>query len=332
MVEVRAVNKGVVPCLALMGLLACHRSPSDTAAAEPEAPKATGAGPAAVALGLGSPEDLAAEIDRAQWLHTAMQTDGDGAEQARARFALAEAYMKAASGIGVLRFDLTEQRLAEPSRPRPDLDRLDAELAAQQATWLEHAAREHAEVIRSTDPAAVELRPRARHGLAEVQHRQGDRAAMLRTLRALVHDDPSHPLASSAWLQLADAAFEDQRLDEARALYEQVLVLGTDDRLYARYKLGWVALNLDDGQAALEHWAAVAREGREDPRQRTLAENAARDCVLAYARVGRPERAKAFFDRLDPEHAPLLLQKLVSLYEDEGRPDEAARVLGGSSR
>jgi hypothetical protein len=54
--------------------------------------------------------------------------------------------------------------------------------------------------------------------------------------------------------------------------------------------------------------------------------------VLVYVRVGKPERAKTFFEHIAPSMAPMLLQRLVALYESEGRASEAALVLGGPSR
>jgi lipopolysaccharide biosynthesis regulator YciM len=73
---------------------------------------------------------------------------------------------------------------------------------------------------------------------------------------------------------------------------------------------------------------AVATEARGDPRHEALVRSAAQDCVRAYARVGRPERARDFFRRVDPARAELLVQHLVEIYEQEGRPQDAARVRG----
>jgi tetratricopeptide (TPR) repeat protein len=333
MVAMQSVVSGRAWCLALVGLLACGRaSRGDESVAPGQTAGQTGHGAAGAEVSAvtssGQPASPEAVVEHAQRLHAHALAEGDAAEQARARFALAEAYVSATADLDVARFDLQAQRAAEPARSLPDLDRSEAELVARQAAWLEAAAIEYAEVIRATDPTAVELRPQARYGLADVERRRGNHTAMHDALVALVRDHPTHPLTALAFAMLADEAFEDGRFEAARELYEKVIVLGGDQQHYARYKLGWVALNLDDGQGALAHWVRVATEARADPRQRALVESALADCVIAYARVGRPERARTFFNHIDPSRTDELLRRLAELYRREGRPEDAARALG----
>lgn len=315
-------------CLALAAPVACGRGSraegtvpvAPTEAAHAEAPELGGTEPL--------PQDATAALARAQARQAFVLVHGDAAEQARARFALAEAYADAAAQLDLVRFDLQAERsTGSPSAP-PELARREAELDAQQQAWLDAAALEYAEVLRATDPVALELRARAWYGVADVERRRGDPAAMHDALVALVHDAPTHPLASTALLALADEAFAANRLEQARSLYEQVLVLGGDEQHYARYKLGWVAFGLDDAAAALAHWTAVATVARSVPQLHALAENAAKDCVSAYARVGRPEKARAFFNRIDPKQADRLVRRLAETYEQEGRSEDAARALG----
>jgi tetratricopeptide (TPR) repeat protein len=327
MASVRTIASGMAACL-VVGLVGCGRSTREAAPVEPPVPTVEDEPGSWVSVARVDPMASEDDVARARMRLELALADGDAAEQVRARFALAETCAGAAVRLLLARVELDEERLAGPAGPRPDLEPRDAELAAQQQAWRDAAATEYAEVLRSTDPAAVELRPRARYGLAEIQRGRGEHEAAHDSLVALVHDDPAHPLAAAALVQLADEAFAAGRLEESRALYEQVLVHRTDERHYARYKLGWIALNLDDGAAALAHFTAVIGEAGANPRYRTLVENAARDCVLAYARVGRPERARDFFARLDPPNAEKLVQRLARIYEDEGRPEDAARALG----
>lgn len=327
MASARTIAGGTVTCL-VVGLLGCGRSTHRAAPVEPPAPAAEEEPATWLSASPVDPTASEEDVARARMRLELALADDDAAEQVRARFALAEVYAGAAVRLVLARVELDEARLAGPAGPRADLERRDAELEAQQQAWRDAAATEYAEVLRSSDPAAAPLRPRARYGLADIQRGRGEHEAAHDSLVMLVHDDPSHPLAAAALLQLADDAFAAGRLEESRALYEQVLVHRTDERHYARYKLGWVALNLADGEAALAHFMAVIGEAGADPRYRTLVENAARDCVLAYARVGRPERARDFFARIDPPNAEALVQRLARLYEDEGRPEDAARALG----
>lgn len=316
----------VASCVLLLGLVACGRASREggQASSPPRDPEPQAA--AAAAFASRELDELDAEIERAQQQYERALAGDDVAELARTRFALAEAHLGAAMDLWEALYLLDEQRAADPTR-RAELDRREAELRAQQRAWLDAAAPGYAEVIRTDDPAAVELRPRARYGLSMVERERNDPAAVHDALVALVHDDPEHPLASPALLTLGDEAFADQRLAEAQALYERVIALGDDERHYARYKLGWVALNLDDSPGALAHWTHVIRDGGADPRQRSLVEMATKDCVRVYARVGRPEAARAFFTRIDPSRAAAMLQWLVEIYDQEGRPEDAARAL-----
>lgn len=262
---------------------------------------------------------------RIELLH-ALQAHGTSGDRARATFELAELYVDQAHRIDEARFTLDESRSQQPDHVDPALDDRDAELVSRQVSLFDDAARSYGDVLRSTDPIAIELHPQARHMLAYVQGRLGERALMLDTLRELVAAYPTHPLARAAWLMLADAAFDEQRFDDAHRQYEQVIRLDGPgrDHLYARYKLGWLAFNGDDAAMALEHWTAVVRGAGSDPVERTLADAAMKDCVLAYSRVGRPEAAKAFFLQIAPAHAPELLRALARRYIDDGRPEDAA--------
>jgi len=316
----------VASCAFLIGLVGCGRASrgAGEATSVPDAPEAQVASSAT-----SEQAALETELERTQQRHTGALAEGDAAERARATFELAEAHASAAYGLYAVVYELYELRLGNPTR-RSELDLRVAELEAQQRAWLDAAALEYAEVIRTDEPAAVALRSRARHGLAEVERSRGNPVAMHDLLVALLHDDPTHPLASSARMTLADEAFQAQRFAEAQSLYEQVIALHGDEQHYAHYKLGWIALNVDDGQAALGHFTAVVREAGADPRQHALVEAATKDCVLAYARVGRPERARAFFMHLDPGRTDALLQRLAEIYRQEGRLDDAARAVGAS--
>ena len=272
-----------------------------------------------------------AQIDRELALHAQRVDHGDPAERLQAQIDLADAMLQRADRIKVTRFEIEEQRRSASGQVRADLDRLDADLAAQHAQWIERAHAQFREVLASSDPAADSVRTKARYGLAEVLTVQGkdDEARAARV--ALILDDPDDPLTGATLLQLGDQAFNDMQLEQADALYERAALF--DDpgvRYYSVYKRGWVAFNLDRGQDALNHWFRVAQEARRDPSLRSLAAMAAKDCVLAYARVGRPERAKAFFERLDPQLAPSLLQRLAQQYRNEGRADDAATVDDGT--
>lgn len=301
------------------GSLARPEREPPAAALDTEAPAGT----------IGS-DDIDARLDREIQLHTLRLEHQDPAERARAHMDLANACLQRAGRMEQARFELDEARFEAAGPRHAEFERLDADLGARQARWLQRAASSYGAVLDSTDPVTARLRPEARYGRAEVRIQQGDRTGAHDDLMALVREDPDHPLVGPALLQLADDAFARGLFDEARVLYQRVAVLpAARDRAYASYKLGWIALNLGEHQAALEHFTGVVALSRGQPGQQPLAEAAARDCVRPYVEVGRPERARVFFTRLYPELAPLLLRDLAQRYVDEGRPEAAALVQGG---
>ncbi|MCA9708870.1 MAG: tetratricopeptide repeat protein [Myxococcales bacterium] len=307
--------------LALLASCAAPRSTSVPSEASPPA-TSTAAVEADPAV-LEDPSD--AELDREIRLHTLRLEHGDPTERARAQLDLGDAYVRRASRVQQARFDLQ----AQGDERRAEREHLEAELEAQRDQWLARAAAAYEAVVTSSPPGARSLRTEARFGLADVRMQQGEAEAAREHLRALLLEDPEHALAGLALLHLGDDAFAAQRLDEARALYERALRF--DDlhtRSHARYKLGWIALDHDDGQEALVLWTQVVNESRHDPSLHALTDAAAKDCVLAYARVGPPEAAGAFFSRLQPERSHHLLESLARRYLDQGRPDAAAVVRG----
>ncbi len=283
------------------------------------------------APGTGSADepDTDAGLAREIQLHMLRLEHRDPAERSRARMDLADAYVRRAGRAAMARFELDERSSSATEPERAAIARQHTELQAQRDQWLAKAAAAYETVLESSDSAAIERHTEARFGLADVRSQQGDPVAAHELLLSLVHEDPEHALVSPALLMLGDEAFAEQRLQEAQALYERVVQSGASrHQAYARYKLGWIAINLDHAQVALEHWTWVVTESRSHPDRAELGKAAAKDCVLAYARVGRPEVAAAFFSRLYPERSHDLLQRLAQRYLDDGRPDAAAIVQG----
>lgn len=305
--------------MGLMGLVmsaACASAPERVTPASPEE--------TADSTTLASrSQQIDQDIARNEWL----LAHGDEEMKLRAHLGLAETHWDRAGLTYWVRYELYEE--GAPTKDREAFDRMSAELEREHDEHAAIAEREYRIVVEASGPVADELRPRARFGLAGIHRDRGDLLAMRSELETLVHDAPGHPLAASAWLQLGDLDFDEMNLDRARAAYARVVELGKSDNvLYARYKLGWIALNLDEPQRALDEWTEVVLRGRVIPRSQPLARTAAKDCVRAFAVVGQPEQAGAFFHQLYPELASELMQSLSDQYRDEGRLEDAAKVMG----
>ncbi|HTM19302.1 MAG TPA: tetratricopeptide repeat protein, partial [Kofleriaceae bacterium] len=176
-------------------------------------------------------------------------------------------------------------------------------------------------------PAALARWPQMADALFELADllqgmRRGPDALKLYARLTLSH--PQSPWAPYGLLAAAERAFEDGRLPEAEKLYAQVLASkATDLHGYARYKTGWVQLNLSRDADAFASFAAVITAGARNPRGEALAREARRDIVRAYASFGKPAEAAAAFDRVAPGHAMEMLPILADPWSEQGRSDNA---------
>ncbi len=210
----------------------------------------------------------------------------------------------------------------------------DEQLDVQHALFFQLAMRDD-DVARAEALAVLEAMaanpafatwPRADIALYDLGARRAqarDRAGARVAWRRLIADHPVSNRVPDAHLALADAAFEDGDLAAARAEYQAVLrTPAADGALYARYKLGWVELNLGDQPAALAAFLAVARAADQPLRGEAI-----KDVVRVYAAIGDPAAAPAFFDALDRGRGPALTLRLAEACLDVGRLGEAAVAL-----
>ncbi len=151
--------------------------------------------------------------------------------------------------------------------------------------------------------------------------------------KRLIKEHPESKYVADAYLAFAEQFFEAKDFDHALQFYEKVLQF-PDSHLfaYARYKEGWVYINLGDHKRALGIFVDVidlARKNRGagDARGRiALEREARRDAVRAYARVGAPDKAWAFFQRIGGDAAPTMMEQLGELWNGDGRFLDAVQV------
>ena len=205
-----------------------------------------------------------------------------------------------------------EERLAAQHR-------LYGELAGDPARQAEARAVIE-ELGASPDLARWERGDQALYDLASSRQAARDRAGARAAWQRLLTEHPRSALTGLAHLGLADAAFEDADLVVAEREY--LATVASPDRraaVYARYKLGWVYLNLARADEALDAFVEVVRLA-DDPLRR----EALKDVVRAYAE-GRPAAgAVAFFEGLARGQGPALTLTLAELYADHGRVVDAA--------
>lgn len=194
------------------------------------------------------------------------------------------------------------------------------QLVDEEAAWLDRLVRDFPD-YRLVDEALFRL------GVALLDHDQPDVA--LRHMRTLLAKYPTSRWVPHTYLAFGDHFFEREEIDKAAKLYHKVLALGDSDAApFAHHKLGWCLFNQQKYRRALQAFLkAVEDAERVDvPGAVQLRDEALKDVVRTYAKIGRPEKAAEFFERFAPERVDAMLEQLASLFFDEGKYAEAIRV------
>lgn len=143
----------------------------------------------------------------------------------------------------------------------------------------------------------------------------------------LLKNYPNSKYVPEAHLAFADYYFEAGQLADAESRYKMVLKFPKSSAYYyAMYKMGWIHLNLQRFQEALETFFQVAQATKADKKQETLNRASKKDFVRAYAEIGKADKAYAAFQRVDNKYAFNMLQILADLYLSQGKSDKAIYV------
>ena len=140
----------------------------------------------------------------------------------------------------------------------------------------------------------------------------------------LLKNYPNSKYVPEAHLAFADYYFEANQLADAEARYKMVLKFPKSSAFwYAKYKMGWIHLNLTRFQEALEAFFDVAQATKNDKKQEILNRASKKDFVRAYAEIGRADQAYNAFKRVDQKYAFEMLAILADLYLEQGKSDKA---------
>lgn len=120
----------------------------------------------------------------------------------------------------------------------------------------------------------------------------------------LLKDFPNSVYVPIAHLAFAEYYFDQHDFANAEARYKMVLTFPKSDAYaYALYKLGRVHVELARYQEALETYFEATRLAK----QPALHDAAEAGFVAAYAMVGKPDKARAAFERVDHDGAEAML-------------------------
>jgi len=140
----------------------------------------------------------------------------------------------------------------------------------------------------------------------------------------LLKNHPSSRYVPEAHFAFGDYYFEANQLADAEARYKKVLEFPKSSVYWhATYKLGWIQLDLQRYQAALETFFQVAQATRNDPKHDTLNRAARKDFVRAYAEIGKADKAYVAFQKIDQQRAFDMLAILADLYLEQGKSEKA---------
>jgi len=198
-----------------------------------------------------------------------------------------------------------------------------------QGDGLRDAADAH--LSEAARQAASEFVPRALYALGDLRRARGRAKDAAGPLAELVRRFPDDALAADAALALGDDAFDAGSLAAAADRYRFAARAGNGRvEAWARYKLAWCHLNLEDHEQARAEFSRVVALSQEGRASFALADDARRDLVLALARDPSVRAADAA-DRLRSVAAPGRSSPLVEAYAriiaDSGRDAEASRLL-----
>ena len=140
----------------------------------------------------------------------------------------------------------------------------------------------------------------------------------------LIKNYPNSKYVPEAHLAFADYFFEQGQLDDAEARYKMVLKFPKSPAYnYALYKMGWIDLNKQRFQEALDTFYQVSQITKNDKKQEVLNRASKKDFVRAYAEIGKADQAFNAFKRVDTNYAFEMQEILADLYLEQGKSDKA---------
>ena len=143
----------------------------------------------------------------------------------------------------------------------------------------------------------------------------------------LLKNYPNSKYVPQAHLVFAEYFFDANQLADAEARYKMVLKFPLSSAYwFAMYKMGWINLNLQRYQEALETFFQITQATKNDAKQALLNSAAKRGFVRAYAEIGKLDKANAAFSRVDKDGAEAMTESLADLFLEQGKFEKTIAV------
>jgi tetratricopeptide (TPR) repeat protein len=234
-------------------------------------------------------------------------------------------------GEALLRLGEWERRSADRTRRRMDDD--PAQAGSQEPVLRGHLDAAEKALSEAEDLASRDRLPQVLFSLGDLRRFRGDLKGDQRPLMRLLQEFPNHPLSVDAAIALGDDAFDAGKLAEAMKQYgfADAHAQTPGAHAYARYKLAWCDMNLDDYEATRSLLLQVIGLAETRQQKLTLADEARRDYVIALARdarvTGAQARASIEALRLAPDRTRRYEESYADIIAGSGRDKEAAQLF-----
>ena len=183
------------------------------------------------------------------------------------------------------------------------------------------------------DPSDLDLFTRAEQARADDRFEDMGEAYL-----QLLRESPMSPLVPDVYAGLGDYYFGHGKYAEAGKIFDKAMSFpDAPAAVWAHYMLAWCQLQSGDATNALDQFVRAQKAieaggyGTGDAAVE-LAIAIRRDMVRAYAEVGKPSRARAFFERLEggtgTDDVPVAaqLERLQALLTERGDAEGARTV------
>ena len=148
--------------------------------------------------------------------------------------------------------------------------------------------------------------------------------------KRLIKDYPQSPYIPNAFLSFGEYYFEQKQLEDALKFYDKVLQFPDSPVFgFAKYKEGCGSTSTSaTSSRALATFVAVIElsEHSKGKEKLALGKEAKKDAVRAYGRVGTPDKAWPFFQRIGGTYAMTMLEMLGELYNSQGQFADAIKI------
>jgi tetratricopeptide (TPR) repeat protein len=200
----------------------------------------------------------------------------------------------------------------------------------KESTWLIAAVKKYLEVANNDKFANYKRMDQVLFYLAYLLTQQKREDLARPIFKRLIKDYPQSVFIPDAYLSFGEYFFEQKDFEHALQFYDKVLQF-PQSRVYgfARYKEGWVYFNLGDFKQALATFVNVIEMGAQHSKDKNwapLVKESKKDCVRAFGRVGTPEKAWPFFQKIGGEYAPTMLEMLGELYNAQGQFADSIKI------